>query len=104
MYEKGKQTKRRALRDIEDDLQSQYIRSTASAFEFRAHCEGGGVVEGILRYHPFLYDRETYPVSSMLAGMFMTRALCADQQEAHRGVGQKQNLPPPNDVTTMISL
>ena len=63
LCEKGKQPKRTALRDIEDDLQSQYIRSTASAFEFRAHCEGGGVVEGMLRYHPFLYDRETYPIS-----------------------------------------
>ena len=62
LFEKGKQPKRKALRDIDDDLQSQYIRTTASAFEFRAHCDNGAaVVEGILRYHPFLYDSETYP-------------------------------------------
>lgn len=30
-------------------------------FEFRARAESGGIVEGVLRYHPFLYDRETYP-------------------------------------------
>ena len=61
LYEKGKQAKRIALRDIDDDLQSQYIRTTASAFEFRAHCDGGAIVEGMLRYHPFLYDSESYP-------------------------------------------
>lgn len=65
MYEKGKSPKRKALRDIDDDLQSQYIRNTASIFEFRAHCEGSAVVEGMLRYHPFLYDRETYPQMSL---------------------------------------
>lgn len=42
-------------------MQTQYIRSAASVFEFRARAESGGVVEGVLRYHPFLYDRETYP-------------------------------------------
>ncbi|XP_046854704.1 structural maintenance of chromosomes flexible hinge domain-containing protein 1-like isoform X2 [Xenia sp. Carnegie-2017] len=65
MYEKGKSPKRKALRDIDDDLQSQYIRNTASIFEFRAHCEGSAVVEGMLRYHPFLYDSETYPQMSL---------------------------------------
>lgn len=49
------------LRDIDDDMQTQYIRTAASVFEFRARAESGGVVEGVLRYHPFLYDRETYP-------------------------------------------
>ena len=24
--------------------------------------EGTGIVEGVLRYHPFLYDKETYPL------------------------------------------
>ncbi|KAJ8322368.1 hypothetical protein KUTeg_000839 [Tegillarca granosa] len=49
------------LRDIDDDMQTQFVRSAASTFEFKAKVEGSGVVEGILRYHPFLYDRETYP-------------------------------------------
>ncbi|XP_044184398.1 structural maintenance of chromosomes flexible hinge domain-containing protein 1-like [Acropora millepora] len=61
LYEKGKQPKRMELRDVNDDLQTRYIRTAASVFEFRANSESGGVVEGILRYHPFLYDRETYP-------------------------------------------
>ena len=70
LFEKGKQPKRKKLEEIDNDLQSQYIRSTASAFEFRAHCEGGGVVEGKLRYHPFLYDRETYPQLLTLSSMY----------------------------------
>ena len=70
LFEKGKQPKRKKLEEIDNDLQSQYIRSTASAFEFRAHCEGGGVVEGMLRYHPFLYDRETYPLLLTLSSMY----------------------------------
>ena len=61
LFEKGKQPKRTELRDINDDMQTQYIRTAASVFEFRAKAENGGVVEGVLRYHPFLYDRETYP-------------------------------------------
>ena len=24
--------------------------------------EGTGIVEGVMRYHPFLYDKETYPL------------------------------------------
>ena len=42
-------------------MQTLYIRSTASVFEFKATVEGLGIVEGVLRYHPFLYDRETFP-------------------------------------------
>ena len=61
LHEKGKQAKRIELRDIDDDMQTQYIRTAASVFEFRARAESGGIVEGVLRYHPFLYDRETYP-------------------------------------------
>lgn len=49
------------LREIKDDMQSLYIQSANSAFEFKATLEGTGIVEGILRYHPFLYDKETYP-------------------------------------------
>lgn len=49
------------LRDVDDDMQTQYVRSHEYPFEFKATVEGSGVVEGILRYHPFLFDRETYP-------------------------------------------
>ncbi|XP_060084908.1 structural maintenance of chromosomes flexible hinge domain-containing protein 1-like [Ylistrum balloti] len=49
------------LRDVDDDMQTQFIRTAANSFEFKASVEGSGVVEGVLRYHPFLYDRETYP-------------------------------------------
>ncbi|KAM6971565.1 structural maintenance of chromosomes flexible hinge domain-containing protein 1 [Tautogolabrus adspersus] len=50
------------LREVEDDMQSLYINSAADTFEFRATAPNdGGRVEGIIRYHPFLYDRETYP-------------------------------------------
>ena len=62
MYIRGHPTPRILnLRDIDDDMQTQYIRSSAHGFEFKATVEGTGVVEGVLRYHPFLYDRETYP-------------------------------------------
>jgi hypothetical protein len=50
------------LRDIMDDAQSSFIRSAASTFEFKATVEGTGVAEGVLRYHPFLYDKETFPL------------------------------------------
>lgn len=49
------------LRDINDDLQSQFVKTGASVFDFKAKVEGAGVVEGVLRYHPFLYDHETFP-------------------------------------------
>ncbi|VDI33968.1 Hypothetical predicted protein, partial [Mytilus galloprovincialis] len=49
------------LRDIDDDMQTLYVRSGANVFDFKATVEGSGVVEGIIRYHPFLYDKETYP-------------------------------------------
>jgi len=49
------------LRDVQDDMQTRTIRNAASSFEFKASVEGSGVVEGLLRYHPFMYDRETFP-------------------------------------------
>uniref|UniRef100_A0ABM5GB85 Structural maintenance of chromosomes flexible hinge domain-containing protein 1 isoform X1 n=1 Tax=Pogona vitticeps TaxID=103695 RepID=A0ABM5GB85_9SAUR len=61
MFEKGKAPKIVNLREIKDDMQTLYINTAADSFEFKAHVEGDGVVEGVIRYHPFLYDRETYP-------------------------------------------
>ncbi|XP_063339511.1 structural maintenance of chromosomes flexible hinge domain-containing protein 1 isoform X2 [Pelmatolapia mariae] len=50
------------LREVDDDMQTLYINSAVDTFEFKASTgPGGGTVEGVLRYHPFLYDRETYP-------------------------------------------
>lgn len=42
-------------------MQTLYINSSAASFEFRAQAHGEATVEGLIRYHPFLYDRETYP-------------------------------------------
>lgn len=61
MFEKGKVPKVINLRDVKDDMQTLYNSSSADSFEFVTHVDGDGVVEGVIRYHPFLYDRETYP-------------------------------------------
>ncbi|KAK2546229.1 Smchd1 [Columba livia] len=61
MFEKGKVPKIVNLREIKDDMQTLYINTAADSFEFKAHVDGEGIVEGIIRYHPFLYDKETYP-------------------------------------------
>ncbi|KAK3699756.1 hypothetical protein QZH41_015606, partial [Actinostola sp. cb2023] len=63
LIEKGKQLKVKELHTVDDDLQTQYIRTSASTFDFRAHVENTGCIEGMLRYHPFLYDKETYPLN-----------------------------------------
>uniref|UniRef100_UPI003AAAAD97 structural maintenance of chromosomes flexible hinge domain-containing protein 1 n=1 Tax=Centroberyx gerrardi TaxID=166262 RepID=UPI003AAAAD97 len=49
------------LRQVDNDMQTLYINATADTFEFKAYIEPDCAVEGVLRYHPFLYDRETYP-------------------------------------------
>ncbi|KAH9491932.1 Structural maintenance of chromosomes flexible hinge domain-containing protein 1 [Bulinus truncatus] len=49
------------LRKVNDDMQSQYVRTAASTFDFKAYVDGSTAVEGVVRYHPFLYDKETYP-------------------------------------------
>ncbi|XP_054753736.2 structural maintenance of chromosomes flexible hinge domain-containing protein 1-like [Lytechinus pictus] len=67
MYKKGHTPRQLNLRDIEDDHQSNFIRSAKDTFEFRVLVEGTGLVEGVLRYHPFLFDRESFPVDYGLA-------------------------------------
>ncbi|XP_051796330.1 structural maintenance of chromosomes flexible hinge domain-containing protein 1-like [Acanthochromis polyacanthus] len=50
------------LREVEDDMQTLYINAAADTFEFRASTAADNfTIEGIIRYHPFLYDKETYP-------------------------------------------
>ncbi|CAH1248010.1 SMCHD1 [Branchiostoma lanceolatum] len=61
LIQMGRKEKIVDLRELQDDMQTQYIQKSADSFEFKATVEGTGIVEGILRYHPFLYDRETYP-------------------------------------------
>ncbi|XP_068199781.1 structural maintenance of chromosomes flexible hinge domain-containing protein 1 isoform X2 [Antennarius striatus] len=55
------------LREVDNDMQSLYIKAAAATFEFKATTEDGGTVEGLVRYHPFLYDKETYPKEVMEA-------------------------------------
>ncbi|CAN7988256.1 unnamed protein product [Ixodes hexagonus] len=52
------------LRDIDTDMETLLIRSASDTFDFKATVDGTRVVEGQLRYHPFLYDHETFPVES----------------------------------------
>uniref|UniRef100_A0A8C1ETI0 Structural maintenance of chromosomes flexible hinge domain containing 1 n=1 Tax=Cyprinus carpio carpio TaxID=630221 RepID=A0A8C1ETI0_CYPCA len=50
------------LREVDNDMQTLYINSSFSTFEFKATGAGDSLVEGLIRYHPFLYDQETFPV------------------------------------------
>ena len=64
------------LHEILDDPQSRFIQAAADTFEFqitvpiklnnddpnRQFKKEEGKIEGILRYHPFSYTKETYPV------------------------------------------
>uniref|UniRef100_A0A8B9H856 Structural maintenance of chromosomes flexible hinge domain containing 1 n=1 Tax=Astyanax mexicanus TaxID=7994 RepID=A0A8B9H856_ASTMX len=49
------------LREIDKDMQTLYINSSVAEFEFKASKGSDARVEGLIRYHPFLYDKETYP-------------------------------------------
>lgn len=50
------------LREVDNDMETLYINSAADVFEFKAFTQqNGGTVEGVIRYHPFLFNRETYP-------------------------------------------
>ncbi|XP_076829513.1 structural maintenance of chromosomes flexible hinge domain-containing protein 1 isoform X2 [Brachyhypopomus gauderio] len=49
------------LREVDKDMQTLYINSSVAEFEFKASRGSDALVEGVIRYHPFLYDRETYP-------------------------------------------
>ncbi|KAK3701990.1 hypothetical protein RRG08_017880 [Elysia crispata] len=62
MYIRGGSMKAVNLRNIDDDMQTQYARTAASTFDFKAYIDGSTAIEGIVRYHPFKFDRETYPL------------------------------------------
>ncbi|XP_071341029.1 structural maintenance of chromosomes flexible hinge domain-containing protein 1 isoform X2 [Trachinotus anak] len=54
------------LREVDDDMQTLYINASADTFEFKATtAQESGTVEGVIRYHPFLYDSETYPADPL---------------------------------------
>lgn len=55
------------LREVDNDMQTLYVSSSASTFEFKATGARDSLVEGLIRYHPFLYDQETYPVDPYAA-------------------------------------
>ncbi|XP_029935656.1 structural maintenance of chromosomes flexible hinge domain-containing protein 1 isoform X2 [Myripristis murdjan] len=69
------------LREIDNDMQTLYINATADTFEFKACTKSHSTVEGVLRYHPFLYDRETYPKETDPA-----QASVEDDDEKESGV------------------
>ena len=70
LFERGKPPKHVSLREMDDDFQTMCIRTAASTFDFKVHC-GSAEVEGQLRYHPFLYDKETYPTVETDEGLFL---------------------------------
>ena len=64
LYLKGKPPRVINLKDVDDDMQTKYLRTVGNSFEFKATVEGTGIVEGVMRYHPFLYNKETFPVDT----------------------------------------
>lgn len=50
------------LREVDNDMETLFINAAADTFEFNVSTEqNGGTVEGVIRYHPFLFYKETYP-------------------------------------------
>lgn len=55
------------LRQVDDDMETLFINTAKDTFEFEASFKEGGRVEGVIRYHPFLYDKETFPRNPNMA-------------------------------------
>ena len=49
------------LRDVDTDLETQYLRNMRQEMRFRVDVPDRGTVEGMLWYFPFQYDHETLP-------------------------------------------
>lgn len=50
------------LWEVDNDMETLFINAAEDTFEFNVSTEqNGGTVEGVIRYHPFLFDKETYP-------------------------------------------
>ncbi|XP_040922027.1 structural maintenance of chromosomes flexible hinge domain-containing protein 1 isoform X2 [Toxotes jaculatrix] len=74
------------LREIDDDMQTLYINAAEDTFEFKATTRpDNGTVEGIIRYHPFLYDKETFPEDPHVA-----KAHCDDDDDDYESGVQHQ--------------
>ncbi|KAK3267358.1 hypothetical protein CYMTET_24075 [Cymbomonas tetramitiformis] len=59
---------RRDLRQVTDDLLSQYLVMQRSEFTFALEVAGKGLVEGVLYYFPYDMDHETMPVDPRASG------------------------------------
>ena len=65
LFEQGKLKVSTELGKIEQDLETKYIRSSMDSFEYMfVGSDKVSKCEGVIRYHPFLYDRETKPQST----------------------------------------
>ncbi|KAI8466921.1 MAG: hypothetical protein J3K34DRAFT_524164 [Monoraphidium minutum] len=53
---------RRRLADVDDDMESRYLRAARSTLEFSLDVPAMGAVEGVLWYFPFEDDKETVPM------------------------------------------
>ncbi|GBF97420.1 hypothetical protein Rsub_09586 [Raphidocelis subcapitata] len=53
---------RSRLADVDDDLETRYLRAARATMEFTLSVQGMGVVEGVLWYFPFENDQETVPM------------------------------------------
>ncbi|GIL94923.1 hypothetical protein Vretimale_1033 [Volvox reticuliferus] len=51
----------RDLAEVDDDLESRYVRSAKAKMEFELDVPGKGIVEGVLWYFPFMDGAETVP-------------------------------------------
>ncbi|GLI61005.1 hypothetical protein VaNZ11_003267, partial [Volvox africanus] len=51
----------RDLAEVDDDLESRYVRSAKAKMEFELDVPGKGIVEGVLWYFPFTDGAETVP-------------------------------------------
>ncbi|GFR47073.1 hypothetical protein Agub_g8760, partial [Astrephomene gubernaculifera] len=52
---------RRQLAEVDDDLESRYVRGAKSKLEFELEVPGRGTVEGVLWYFPFENGAESVP-------------------------------------------
>ncbi|CAL8313788.1 unnamed protein product [Merluccius merluccius] len=73
------------LCEVDNDMQTLYINSAVDTFEFKVCTESGGSVEGLLRYHPFLYDHETYPQDPLA----LLAPLEDEEEEGESGAGNR---------------
>ncbi|GLC56261.1 hypothetical protein PLESTB_001085700 [Pleodorina starrii] len=57
----SRQVWRRQLAEVDDDLESRYVRAAQAKLEFELEVPGKGTVEGVLWYFPFTDGAETVP-------------------------------------------